>query len=157
MTNGGWVRCFGPDKIYLTFPEDSNLGPYKRKVSSLPLCYLVILGLTFVKDLFILWWCYVGWPSPRLTWWQDNDMVDDSMDQPRDNRVSNTLTIQRVSRDLLDSRIECRASSTPLLDPVVIFLTLDILCECPILSNGFICSDIEVFNQLNREYLMRLL
>lgn len=106
----------------------------------------------------ILWWWYVGWPSPRLTWWQDNDMVDDSMDQPRDNRVSNTLTIQRVSRDLLDSRIECRASSTPLLDPVVIFLSLDILRECPILllagilNSGMMCS-----SSTSREDFRRIL
>ncbi|XP_054257886.1 nephrin-like [Macrosteles quadrilineatus] len=68
-----------------------------------------------------------GWPSPRLTWWQDNDMIDDSMDQPQEGRVSNTLTINPVTRGHLDSKLECRANNSPLLDPIVVLLTLDIL------------------------------
>ncbi|XP_053613496.1 hemicentin-1 [Plodia interpunctella] len=67
-----------------------------------------------------------GKPRPRVTWYLENVVIDDSFDQRQDGVTVNTLTFPNVGRQHLNARLVCQASNTNLAPPETKVLILDI-------------------------------
>nr|XP_021184964.2 neural cell adhesion molecule 2 isoform X2 [Helicoverpa armigera] len=70
--------------------------------------------------------CFGGDPRPRLTWYLENTVIDDSFEQRPDGVTVNTLTFPNVGRQHLNARLVCQASNTNLAAPEAKLLILDI-------------------------------
>ncbi|CAH1392897.1 unnamed protein product [Nezara viridula] len=67
-----------------------------------------------------------GRPRPRVTWYLENAMIDDSYEQRADGLTVNHLSFPRVSREHLSARLVCQASNTNLVPPSTKYVTLDL-------------------------------
>ncbi|XP_041969482.1 hemicentin-1-like [Aricia agestis] len=67
-----------------------------------------------------------GRPRPRVTWYLENVVIDDSYEQRADGITVNTLTFPNVGRQHLNARLVCQASNTNLAPPETKVLILDI-------------------------------
>ncbi|XP_063831610.1 hemicentin-1 [Ostrinia nubilalis] len=67
-----------------------------------------------------------GRPRPRVTWYLENEMIDDSFEQRPDGVTVNTLTFPNIGRQHLNARLVCQASNTNLAPPETKVLILDI-------------------------------
>ncbi|XP_037786540.1 nephrin-like [Penaeus monodon] len=66
-----------------------------------------------------------GKPPPRVTWWLEGEIIDDTFESPQPNIVTNTLTIPHLARKHLHASLECRASNTNLSVPVQTIITIE--------------------------------
>ncbi|XP_071512238.1 cell adhesion molecule 2-like [Panulirus ornatus] len=66
-----------------------------------------------------------GKPPPRVTWWMDGELIDDSSESPRPHTVTNTLTIARLTRSHLHASLVCQASNTNHSAPVQTIITIE--------------------------------
>lgn len=75
---------------------------------------------------------FAGRPAPRLTWFLDNEKIDDSyhVDNYSGN-VVNELIIPKLNRDYLEPVLSCQAiaDAFPLLPPISASIRLDLLCK----------------------------
>ncbi|KOB78250.1 Uncharacterized protein OBRU01_02793, partial [Operophtera brumata] len=67
-----------------------------------------------------------GKPRPRVTWYLENVVIDDSFEQRTNGVTVNTLTFPNVGRQHLNARLVCQASNTNLAPPETKVLILDI-------------------------------
>ncbi|CAH2046109.1 unnamed protein product, partial [Iphiclides podalirius] len=67
-----------------------------------------------------------GEPRPRLTWYLENTVIDDSFEQQSDGITVNTLTFPSIGRQHLNARLICQASNTNLAPPQTKLLILEI-------------------------------
>ncbi|CAG9565133.1 unnamed protein product [Danaus chrysippus] len=67
-----------------------------------------------------------GRPRPKLTWYLENVVIDDSYEQREDGLTVNTLTFPNVGRQHLNARLVCQASNTNLAPPETKVVILDI-------------------------------
>ncbi|KPJ17689.1 Titin [Papilio machaon] len=67
-----------------------------------------------------------GDPKPRLTWYLENTVIDDSYELQRDGVTINTLTFPSIGRQHLNARLICQASNTNLAPPQTKLLILEI-------------------------------
>ncbi|XP_053632422.2 nephrin-like [Cherax quadricarinatus] len=66
-----------------------------------------------------------GKPPPRVTWWMKGEMVDETYECPRAHTVTNTLTLQRLTRAHLHTVLVCRASNSNYTAPVQTSITIE--------------------------------
>ncbi|KAJ0173859.1 hypothetical protein K1T71_011008 [Dendrolimus kikuchii] len=69
---------------------------------------------------------YGGDPRPRLTWYLENTVIDDSFEQRDDGVTINSLTFPNIGRQHLNARLVCQASNTNLAPPETKLVILDI-------------------------------
>ncbi|XP_068619404.1 nephrin-like [Battus philenor] len=67
-----------------------------------------------------------GDPRPRLTWYLENTVIDDSFMQRSDGVTVNALTFPSIGRQHLNARLVCQASNTNLAPPQTKLLILEI-------------------------------
>ncbi|KAI5634750.1 immunoglobulin domain-containing protein [Phthorimaea operculella] len=67
-----------------------------------------------------------GRPRPRVTWFLENLVIDESYEQRPDGITVNTLTFPNVGRQHLNAQFVCQASNTNLVPPENKILVLDI-------------------------------
>ncbi|XP_073994337.1 neural cell adhesion molecule 2-like isoform X2 [Rhodnius prolixus] len=66
-----------------------------------------------------------GRPLPRVTWWQDSTLLDDSYEVISERRVRNVLRIAQLQRKHLLATFTCQASNNNHLPPITADVTLD--------------------------------
>lgn len=67
-----------------------------------------------------------GKPLPRLVWWRDGRVIDDSFVTTFDNTVRNDLWLPSLDRSDLDATLTCEASNSNLTMPVSTSVTIDL-------------------------------
>ncbi|XP_066997421.2 nephrin-like [Anabrus simplex] len=77
---------------------------------------------TTVRIACIAWG---GRPTPRVTWWRDNILVDDSDEVLDEDIVQNVLKLDRLERRHLDRVYSCQASNNDVLAPVSSNVTIN--------------------------------
>ncbi|XP_046997688.1 nephrin-like [Schistocerca americana] len=103
-----------PEKLVIMEERGSNiphyiLGPYNEGSS---------VNITCIAT--------GGRPPPRVTWWQDNALLDDQWEALPGRRVRNTLHLRKLARHQLHAVLTCQAASSPLAAPLSGAVTLDL-------------------------------
>ncbi|XP_076547523.1 motor axon guidance molcule sidestep isoform X3 [Osmia lignaria lignaria] len=90
------------------------------------------VGGPFLEGYNLALTCQVagGRPKPMVTWWKDGKLLDGvvdtmSIESPSKFTV-NHLFIDKVTRSLWGTKLECRAQSPPMASPIVREVPLDI-------------------------------
>jgi len=79
-----------------------------------------------------------GRPPPKVTWYLDNTVVDESYRYDSETgKTVNHLTYPKIGRQHLKSRLICQAGNTNLVQPQTRLLILDVKRKC---AAGFVTS-----------------
>ena len=71
-----------------------------------------------------------GLPPPRVMWYINDEVLDDTYTQEHDDITINRLDIRRVTRNFLRTRLICKANNTQLMTPLTSEVILDVNREC---------------------------
>ncbi len=140
LINGG-VRCSPPFSVPPSKPRIFDqrgqevmrkLGPYKVGDSVVLKC-VATGGEKSGENLPRIWRIlrpfFAGQPSPRVTWWRDHALLDDSVDEVRGAEVTNELRLGDLARGDLHAALTCQASNNNLSVPASTSVRLDMHCE----------------------------
>lgn len=99
---------------------------YVSRLSSLLILFFVCLILVFCFHVFV--W-YLGRPQPRLTWWHENKLLDESYTAINEKKVKNELQIDKLERHHLNAVLTCQASNNNITAPISAPVSLNLNCK----------------------------
>lgn len=94
-------------------------------------CYLFYYFSSFFLFLifFFLFFSYSGRPQPRLTWWHENYLLDDTFTAISEKTVKNELYVEKLQRHHLHTVLTCQASNNNITSPISAVVTLNLNCK----------------------------
>ena len=105
---------------------------------------------SFFKKFLIEKYYILGWPTPKLSWWRENALLDDSWEVSSEQHVrtivSNTLTIEKLQRSDLNARLTCQASNSNISIPISRTVSLDMSCKLFTVFLIYLCVTMELLN-----------
>ncbi|CAH1987501.1 unnamed protein product [Acanthoscelides obtectus] len=117
MTQHVFLVSVPPEKIHIyddnRLDKSVLLGPYNEGATVNLLC--VVRG---------------GRPKPKVIWYLENTVIDDSYEVRPDGFVHNHLTFPNVGRQHLHARLICQASNTNIVPPMTKAAVLDVNRKC---------------------------
>lgn len=84
------------------------------------------IGKKYIKADLISGFLSTGRPLPRLVWWRDGRIIDDSYATTFENTVRNDLWLQSLGRQDVDVTLTCEASNSNLTQAVSTSVTIDL-------------------------------
>ncbi|XP_015440009.1 PREDICTED: hemicentin-2-like [Dufourea novaeangliae] len=78
------------------------------------------------SDLSLLCEVIGGSPPPKVTWYIDGEILDDTYTLEHGDNTINRLGVTKVTRDFLRARLICRATNTQLISPLTAEVILDV-------------------------------
>lgn len=82
------------------------------------------------SEMFLLCEVIGGLPPPRVTWYFNDKVLDDTYTMQKHDITINRLDIPRVTRDFLRARLICKANNTQLMTPLTSEVIIDMNREC---------------------------
>ena len=70
-----------------------------------------------------------GWPSSSVTWWRAGQLLDTSWEEISPGKSRNTMKLERLAREDMNSRLECRGNNNNHTKPVTTSINININCE----------------------------
>lgn len=80
----------------------------------------------FSVSFFVFCLHDVGRPQPRLTWWRENTLLDDSYIAMSEKKVKNVLHLEKLERHHLHAQYTCQASNNNVTTPISSAVTLNL-------------------------------
>ncbi|KAL0269230.1 UNVERIFIED_CONTAM: hypothetical protein PYX00_007034 [Menopon gallinae] len=77
-----------------------------------------------------------GRPSPRVSWWLENALIDDQYEQVSPRAVKNVLRLENLSRQYLNIVFTCQATNNNIVAPISSAITIDINREYKLFSRA---------------------
>ncbi len=87
-------------------------------------------------ELYIIYWKYIlhfgiisGKPLPKVFWYMDDTLLDDTYQQTYEGTVKNGLAIRDLNREHTRGRLRCVASNNNITRPVETVTRIRMLCK----------------------------
>ena len=111
-----------------------------------------ILDIELLETLYIVGWWYegpslvrlifdpvsitTGWPSSSVSWWRGGEMLDSSWEEISPGKSRNTMKLEKLQREDLNTRLECRGNNNNHTKPVITSIAINMNCKSCLVSSN---------------------
>lgn len=67
---------------------------------------------------------FIGWPSSRVTWWRNGELMDDVYEEIAPGKSRNTMKVESLRRENLGAEFTCLGNNNNDTQPVSNTVTL---------------------------------
>lgn len=92
---------------------------------------------------------FPGRPRPKVTWFHENTVIDDSYEIRSDGLTVNHLTFPNVGRQHLKARLTCQATNNNMVAPATKVVILDINCKYNFITISLILDYVKCISRFS--------
>ena len=72
----------------------------------------------------VFFFFFPGWPTSRVTWWRNGELLDDVYEEIAPGKSRNTMKVESLKREDLDAEFTCLGNNNNDTQPVAETVTL---------------------------------